>query len=251
MTLVGEQFFDDIEEILGDLDHSLQRIHEGIVGDGWVKIAGSPAALKGIVIPNLAGMRERYPKVKVSLTEGGAKEIFDEIQSGSADFGIGSINPEHEAELDCWALFVDRLGLVASADHRLLTQNRDAIDIQDLEGLSFVGLTENTLIDQILASHKSAPASVTEPSMRVSNPTLLISALMENLGVSVLTALTYHFIDNPRIGFKLFSDPRLSRRIQLFRKQSRTLSPPAMIVWDEIYRHKLSTPSICGVTVEP
>lgn len=250
LTVVGEQFLDDVDRVVNDLEEALQRIHEGIVGDGWVKIVGSPSALKGIVMPSLASLRERYPKVKVSLIEGGANEIFDGVITGGADFGIGSINPEHESELECLALFNDRLGLVGSAEHPALRSTKKTVELSELEGQHFIGLTANTLIDQMLASYKNAPVSVIEPVMRVSNPTLLIAALQGNLGVSVLTALTCHFVDNPKIAFKLFSDVRLARRIQLFRRVNRTLSPPAMIVWNEVYRNKSLGQSINGLTVE-
>jgi len=249
LTVVGEQFFEDVRKILGEIDQSLQRIEDGLFGQGWVKIVGSPAVLKGVVIPSLVGLRQRYPKVRVSLVEAGATEIYENVMQGNADFGVGSVGFEQESKLYCKALFLDKFCLVAALDHPLLQQPDKPLDIADLHEYDFIGLTENTLIDQYLGVHPAAPESVKRPVMRVSNPTLLSAAIASKLGISVLTVLSCHFLGSDKLSFRLFGNSGLERRIQLLSRPNRSLSPPAKIVWDEIYKSRLRTKNLSGLTI--
>lgn len=251
LSIVGAQFFDDVEAVLSALGQAVQRIEDGVVGDGLVRIIGSPVMLKGIVIPSLAGLRQRYPKVRVSLVEAGARDIYEQVRDGRVDFGIGAIDEGQEADLHCLPLFDDRFGVVAPAGSPWLGGPEHEIALEELAGRPFIGLTDDTLISRSVAGHPRAPASVRQPQMRVSNPTLLGAAIEQGLGVSVLTALSAHFLGSAKVAFRLLRNRELVRTMHLLARPDRSLAPAAAIVWEAILQDRTAVAGVPGLSLLP
>lgn len=240
LTHVGEQFIIDVKQILSGIDHSLQRIEDGLIGDGWVRIIGSPMALKSIVIPCLVGLREQFPKVRAELIEAGADEIRHSIEHGLVDFGVGSVSSEDQDNLAHEDLFLDRFCLVATANHPLMQAYKTKLPLSALQDCDFISLTDNTLIQQRLVQHAEVPQAVRNPIMRVSNPTLLRAALCQRLGVSILTVFACQDLLHDGLDYRLLDAPALQRKIQLLCQPARSLSPPAQIIWQEIWQNRAS-----------
>lgn len=249
LTPVGQQFFEDVVKVLDGLDLSLQRIEDGLVGDGWVRIVGAPTALKSIVIPSLVRLREQYPKVRASLIEAGADEIQASVENGEVDFGVGSVNALYQDKLFTKNLFHDRFCLIAAQDHPLVQDLQTELKLADLSDCDFISLTDNTLIHQMVTAFEALPKIVRKPVMRVSNPTLLQAALVNRLGVSIMPAFACYGFQNEALRYRLLDAPELSRTIQLLCRPGRSLSPPARIIWEEIYKNRSFIDHVLGLTV--
>lgn len=250
LSVIGEEFFQDVAHLLNGLDVAVQRLDDiSSVGSGHVRITGAPSMLQGIVIPSLSHVRERYPGIRVSLHEQGADGISQKILRAEVDFGVGGLYEEDIERLECTVLLRDQYVVIAPFGHPLLVTGGNGVSAKDLASYPYIGLTSDTLIGHVLSRSEQVPANVRDPSLRVSNTSLLCGAIENGLGVSVLTSLSMQFLDTRRIGHKLLVDPSIERTIQMFKRPQRSLSPSAQVVWDEIFRRVSALPKIKGVSL--
>lgn len=250
LSTIGEEFFEEVTQVLDRLGYALQRLEDiSSVGSGLVRITGAPSVLQGIVMPSLARVRRQYPKIRAVLHEQGADGICQKILRGEVDFGVGALYDEDIDRLACTPLLTDRYVVIAPLGHPLLDPSVKQITINDLAGYAYIGLTADTLIGHVLSATTSAPPNVREPEVRVSNTSLLCGAIENGLGISILTSLSMRFLNAPKIGARLLSDPPIERSIQMFKRPQRSLSPAAKVLWDEIYREMRSLPESSGVSV--
>lgn len=156
LSTIGEEFFEDVGQVLAHLDIAMQRLEDiTSVGHGLVRITGAPSVLHGVVIPSLSHARQQYPDIKVVLHEQGADGICQKILKGEVDFGVGALYEEDLLKLECTPLLEDRYVVIAPVEHPLL--KKDALNIGDLAGYPYIGLTSDTLIGPMLSGLEKAP----------------------------------------------------------------------------------------------
>lgn len=252
LSSIGEEFYEEVAQVLERLGNAMQRLEDiSSVGSGLVRITGAPSVLQGIVMPSLSRVRRQYPSIRVVLHEQGANGICRKILDGEVDFGVGALCDEDIDRLECTLLFRDRYVVIAPLGHPLLAPSLKSIGIDDLAAYSYVGLTGDTLIGQVLSTMPCAPPNVRKPGVTVSNTSLLCGAIENGLGISILTSLSMRFLNAPAMGSRLLSDPPIERSIQMFKRPQRSLSPAAKVVWDEICREARALPTGRGVQFGP
>ncbi|NYT61787.1 LysR family transcriptional regulator [Alcaligenaceae bacterium] len=250
LSTTGIEFYEEVNQVLSRLNNALQRLDDiNSIDSGHVRIAGAPSMLHGIVIPSLSQLRRTHPNIKVTLHELGANGISDHILQADVDFGVGALNEEHITQLSCLPLLKDRFVVIAPVGHELLNHNKRGISIADLGCYPYIGLTSDTLIGRVLSATSAAPENVREPIIRVSNTSLLCSAIENGLGVSILTSLSMKYLKSRKIGSTLLSDPLIERDIQMFWRSGRSLSPVAKLVWNEIYLETRKLKGEFGITL--
>lgn len=249
LSTIGEEFFHDVSEVLGSLDNAMQRLEDiSSIGSGLVRITGAPSILQGIILPALARVREKYPEIRVVLHEQGAYGIGRKILSGEVDFGVGALYDEDIASLRCTPLVRDRYVLMAPIGHPLLQASLKTVQVSDLAGHPYIGLTADTLIGHVLSATHAFPMNVREPLLRVSNTSLLCSAIQNGLGISILTSLSTRFLNMSGIEARLLTNPAIERVIQMFKRPQRSMSPAAQMVWAEIAHDVKNLPETDGVS---
>lgn len=248
LSTIGEEFYEEVKQVLGRLDIALRRLDDiSSIDSGVVRITGAPSLLHGIVIPSLVRVRRQHPNIRVVLHEQGADGICQKILRGEVDFGVGALYDEDVMQLDCTPLLIDSYVVIAPAGHPILDPSLAQASISELAKYPYIGLTSDTLIGHVLSKAPSAPMNVREPALRVSNTALLCRAIENGLGVSVLTSLSIRFLDAENIGARLLQDPPIERLIQMFKRPQRSLSPAAKLVWDQIYRKVRALPESSGI----
>lgn len=193
---------------------------------GHVRIAAAPSVVAWLLIPSLPRFQAQYPKVTLSIRDGGSAEIERRVRDGEVDFGITSRLADHP-ELNYAPLMKDRYGVVCSLDHPLasetgtLTWKQVSAYRDDLVGLASdtrVGVLHQTTLQEFELSKPREEVS--------SSPTL---HAMLGLGKRLcilprLTAMTHQLDQFP---FLPIDTPALYRELFLVTRNLRRLSPMA------------------------
>ena len=89
LTALGEQVLDDCRRILGEvgsLRARLELLRRG--GSGVLKVAASPQTIESVLSRFLPGYSERFPNVRVMLTEALGHEQLTLLERGEVHLGI-------------------------------------------------------------------------------------------------------------------------------------------------------------------
>jgi len=89
LTALGEQVLDDCRRILGEvgsLRARLELLRQG--GSGVLKVAAPPQTIESVLSRFLPGYSERFPNVRVMLTEALGHEQLTLLERGEVHLGI-------------------------------------------------------------------------------------------------------------------------------------------------------------------
>lgn len=240
LTSAGQAFLQDVRQVFDTLEQGVQQLSDlAALRRGRVRIAAAPSVLAVLLLPALPQLRAEHPGIEVELVEDSAGGIAQRVHDGLVDFGIGAAHPS-SGELQTQPLVSDGMGLVALPDEPLLQAR--SLKAADLAHRSFVGLTTDTAISQLLAAAAGMPANVLQTQLRVSNPALLFDAVRQGLGVSLIPAMTAMHPARGALGFRLLNTPKILRRTLLIQRPRRALSPAAQLLCDALRQqvHKLA-----------
>jgi DNA-binding transcriptional LysR family regulator len=86
LTEAGQQLFDTLRPMLGEIEHAIQNLTDGGgVPSGLIRINSSRLAARSLIEPHLADFYKRYPKIKLELI---MDDAFSNIIADGCDVGI-------------------------------------------------------------------------------------------------------------------------------------------------------------------
>lgn len=246
LTSAGQAFLLDVRQAFDTLEQGFQNLGDlAALRRGKVRIAAAPSVLAVLLLPVLPALRAQHPGIEVDLIEDSAEGIAQRVQAGLVDFGVGAAHPAG-GDLLTQPLVSDAMGLVARAYEPLLQAKR--LVAADLAHLSFVGLTTDTAISQLLAAAPGMPQNLLQTPLRMSNPQLLFEAVSLGLGVSIVPALTARHPSLGDLRFRLLDEPRVLRRTLLIQRPRRALSPAAQLLFDALAAQVKTLARYAGIT---
>jgi len=110
VRLAGAEIAAGIAEIRGE-DHE---------GGSSVTIGAMPLSRAAILPRAIARFTAQYPRVRIDVVEGSWRELIDPLLDGVIDLTIGALRDHPPPGLDQLPLVVDRLAVIARADHPLI-----------------------------------------------------------------------------------------------------------------------------------
>ena len=182
LTDAGQAFYQDLQQLLDQLDASLRRTQRAARGE-WGEIAltftevGIATALPAI----LRTFKRQFPHVDIKLTERPTAEQLEALLSGQVDCAFLHPVGKMPDEIEIRTIWRDTLGIVLPASHPLA--ERKEIRLADLKSKDFIlfprSLNSN-LYDHIIAICQQAgfyPKIVAEVARR-QNSVNLVAAEM-------------------------------------------------------------------------
>lgn len=185
---------------------------------GHLDMAAVPSVASRLMPRLLADFVACYPGLKVSLHDGNADFVREQVLAGEVDLGLTSLW-EQDAALSFMPLMHDALGVVCRDDHRLAS--RQIIHWQELLQESLIGNGTSRLLQGT-----DAAALLEHHTFYISNMISLTAMLVAGLGVTTLPRLAFPE-EYERLRFIPLSEPRVEREIGLLQLAGRSLSPGA------------------------
>jgi len=243
ISSVGMSFLPQARHLLRQFDTAIDDIRDVVARTkGRVVVACLPSVAYRLLPPVIALNARTFPGIQVTIHDANLKDVIDEVVSGKADCGIGSLKTE-ERELDSLKIARDRMHAVFPRGHPL--EAKDQVRWKDLVGHPFIAMTDNTGIRELVDTAVRQRDIHLQVTAEVSNQATVTGMLEEGLGVSALPGLALPRADNLAIAHRPLVDPTIDRVIRLMWRRSVGLSPAATSILSSLHgwlEDKAATP---------
>lgn len=238
LTPEGRLFMDGAVRLMEDLRLALEDLGEHAARRrGRVMVAALPSLAAGWMPDVLAGFRDEYPGIEVSVADVLSDSCVEYVRSGRADFSLAaqrSNAPELHAEVFC----TDGFHLVCRKNHPL--GRRKNLAVADLAGEPFIHLARSSSVRQHLeaAFHPARMHHV----MELDQLSTVAGMVRAGLGISVVPTLTLFHFAHPELVTRPLELPDLQRQIFVVTRNDRSLSVAAQTLLDYFRLRRPSAP---------
>ncbi len=148
---------------------------------GEVRIGASDMTLQFYLLPFLEKFHERYPEIKVCVTNGPTPETLKALGEGRIDFGVVS-TPFATVE-SVKAIPVKEIEDVFVAGRRFLPYKNKMLDFKELEKLPMIFLESNTSSRSYMDDFLRENGVVLQPEFELATSDMIVQFTLRNLGV--------------------------------------------------------------------
>ncbi|WP_281411722.1 LysR family transcriptional regulator [Starkeya sp. ORNL1] len=213
------------ERVLRDFDNAITDLQAVSKSQrGHIRIAVAPSMMTHVLAPTLRAFRRQYPHVTISVYDQGSDKIERSVLDGEKDFGLSS-RLNNFPDLDYMPVMTDPFGVIFPPDHPL-AERKGKLTWSDLQPYEYIGLTEDTGIGAMLASHPGLGLTERTESYDHASSTTSLYALLQLGGkISVLPSLAARTGPLAEFEFRELHDPSVTREICLITRHLRSHSP--------------------------
>ncbi len=193
---------------------------------GEIRIGASDMTLQFFLLPYLEAFHEKYPDIRVHVTNGPTPETLKFLQEGKIDFGIVSSPVPERPDMQTEAVKEIRDVFVAGKKFAYLRDR--VLEYQDLERLPLICLERNTstraYVDQFLAGN----GVQLEPEFELATSDMIVQFACRNLGIgSVMESFAAERIAAGELFVLQFAQEMPGRQFCLVTDQRNPLSTAA------------------------
>lgn len=182
LTAEGELLYSYVAE-------GYERIRQGVekvrqmqdMQAGEVHIGASDMTLRFFLLPFLERFHEKYPDIKVTVSNGPTPETLALLRDGRIDLGLVS-TPFEEIE-GISSRRVREIEDVFVAGRRFIAYKNRMLDFQELEGIPMIFLEGNTSTRSYMDSYLAANGVTLQPEFELATSDMIVQFALRNLGV--------------------------------------------------------------------
>lgn len=149
--------------------------------NGEIRIGASDMTLQFYLLPYLEQFHQRFPKIKVHVTNASTPETLEVLQEGKIDFGI--VSEPFIARPDIVSMPVQKIQDTFVAGHQFRQLEGQILSYQELERLPVICLEPNTssrkYIDEFLMNNNV----ILKPEFELAMSDIIVKFAARNLGI--------------------------------------------------------------------
>ncbi len=192
---------------------------------GEVHIGASDMTLQFYLLPFLEKFHERYPDIKVTVSNGPTPETLEVLQEGKIDFGVVSTPFEKAGDVE--AIQVREIEDVFVAGRRFIACKNKTLDLQELEGLPMIFLEGNTSTRSYMNDYLRENGIVLQPEFELATSDMVVQFALRNLGVGcVVRDFAREALESGRL-FELRFNKMIPKRTICVVRSGRAVIPTA------------------------
>jgi DNA-binding transcriptional LysR family regulator len=177
---------------------------------GELRIGASDMTLLFYLLPFLESYHEKYPAVKVMISNGPTPETLTLLEQGKIDFGMVS-NP-FNAKQQVKAVEVREIEDIFVAGRKFMQYKNRMLDLQELSKLPLITLEQNTSTRSFIEAFLRNNEVIIRPEFEVANSEMIVQFALRNLGVgSVVKDFAMKYLDSGQL-FELRFNKIIPRR---------------------------------------
>lgn len=182
LTEEGRLLFSYVEKGYEQIELGEERIRQlQNLELGEIRIGASDMTLQFFLLPYLERFHERYPEVKINVSNGPTPETLELLEEGKIDFGIVSTPFELKSGLK--AVPVREIEDIFVAGRRFTLYKNKMLDLQKLEALPLILLEKNTSSRCYMDSFLLENGVVVRPEFELATSDMIVQFALRSLGV--------------------------------------------------------------------
>lgn len=148
---------------------------------GEVRIGASDMTLRFYLLPFLEEFHERYPGIKVVVSNAPTPETLKLLRDGKIDFGVVSTPFVKSADIHMEQ--VREIEDVFVAGRRFLPYKNRMLDFQELEHLPMIFLEGNSSTRSFMDAYLSGNGVVLRPEFELATSDMIVQFALRSLGI--------------------------------------------------------------------
>lgn len=220
----GQLLFSYVEKGYEQMELGVQKIRQmQNLEMGEIRIGASDMTLQYYLLPYLEQYHEKYPDIKVMVTNAPTPETLRFLEEGRIDFGVVSTPFEENSGLK--AIPVRRIEDIFVAGRRFISCKNKMLDLQELESLPMIFLEKNTSTRSCMERFLLKNGVVVSPEFELATSDMIVQFALRNLGVGcVVRDFAQEYIDDGRLFELRFNKIIPKRDISVVRSRRAPLS---------------------------
>ena len=225
LTAPGREFAVSTQRFLDDLGTQVENARAlGQQIRGRLIISCLLSITHHVVPEAVLKYRKAHPGVEIHLREGLGSEVYEDVRSGLADFGIGNatrlgqeVVADDAVQESCFAVLPSR--------HPLCSKN--VLSLRELRNEAFVSLPTGSGLRQQIDGTAAANGITLKHTMVVEQFGTLFDFVAADLGITIVPASALPRRAPRGVVIKKLVSPPLVRSIGILRLKNRPLTPAA------------------------
>ena len=148
---------------------------------GEVRIGASDMTLQFYLLPYLEKFHEKYPGIKVIVSNPPTPETLNSLREGRIDFGI--VSTPFPDRPDIQMIPVREIEDVFVAGRRFFGYKNKMLDFQELESLPLIFLEKNTSSRSYMDEFLAGNGVYVQPEFELATSDMIVQFVRRNLGV--------------------------------------------------------------------
>ncbi len=182
LTKEGSELFSYVEKGYTQMELGVDRLRR--MQDlelGEIRIGASDMTLQFYLLPFLEKFHERYPQIKVIVTNAPTPETLRLLREGSIDFCV--VSTPFEERADICSVPVREIEDVFVAGRRFISYKNKTLDFQELEELPMIFLEANTSTRSYMDNLLQKEGIAIQPEFELATSGMIVQFALRNLGV--------------------------------------------------------------------
>lgn len=157
---------------------------------GELRIGASDMTLRFYLLPYLEQFHEKYPEIRVVVTNAPTPETLQYLQEGKIDFGVVSTSPENaslfKADSGMKAIKVREIEDIFVAGRKFIQYKNRMLDLQALEQLPLISLEKRTSTRSYMDDFLEKNGVVMQPEFELATSDMIVQFTLRNLGIGCI-----------------------------------------------------------------
>lgn len=234
LTREGQLLFSYVEKGYEQIEMGVEKLMQlKNMEGGEIRIGASDMTLQYFLLPYLEQFHEKYPEIKIVVTNAPTPETLSSMEEGRIDFGVVSTpfmpGPEMEA------VTVREIEDVFVAGRRFITHKNKTLDLQELEQLPLIFLEKNTSTRSYMDAFLEGNGVQVQPEFELATSDMIVQFALRSLGVGcVVKDFAEEYLNSGMLFELRFNKIIPKRSFCVVRSNKMPLSSAAEKLWSDV-----------------
>lgn len=234
LTREGQLLFSYVEKGYEQMELGLEKLLrlQNMEG-GEIRIGASDMTLQYFLLPYLERFHEKYPDIKMVVTNAPTPETLAFLEEGKIDFGVVSTPFEGQKGLEI--VPVREIEDVFVGGRRFIAYKNRTLDLQELESLPMICLEKNTSTRSYMDAYLWQNGVQIQPEFELATSDMIVQFALRSLGVGcVVRDFAAEYLESGVLFALRFNKIIPKRKFCVVRSTKMPLSAAAGRLWADV-----------------
>lgn len=201
---------------------------------GELRIGASDMTLRFYLLPFLEQFHERYPGIKVMVSNAPTPETLQYLQEGKIDFGVVSTPFDKVPGIE--AVKVKEIEDIFIGGLKFIPYKNRTLDFQELERLPIISLEKKTSTRNYIDSFLEKNGVVMNPEFELATSDMIVQFTLRNMGIGcIMKEFALEYLESGRLFALRFNKMIPKRHFCIITDTKNPLSAAGRKMLDLIY----------------
>ncbi len=239
LTREGQLLFSYVEKGYEQIETGVEKLLKlKNMEGGEIRIGASDMTLQYFLLPYLEHFHEKYPDIKIVVTNAPTPETLSSMEEGRIDFGVVStlFTPGQGMEV----VPVREIEDIFVAGRRFIAYKNKTLDLQELEQLPMIFLEKNTSTRSYMDAFLEGNGVQVQPEFELATSDMIVQFALRNLGVGcVVRDFAAEYLNSGMLFELRFNKIIPKRSFCVVRSTKMPLSAAAEKLWADVVGGKV------------